>query len=154
MEAEAAAYSIGVDQIRVTNETVSADIAERLEISPRNGSSCGHGATLRTVDRSRSPRRTSRRRWRPGLPSRRPAPGPVTSTRDWRRPGASFAHVKEEISARMPTPEERKVLEIGPGVPVITLLRTAFDQSERAVEVCDTVKIAHVHVLEYDIPTD
>ncbi|WHT19804.1 UTRA domain-containing protein [Crossiella sp. CA-258035] len=68
--------------------------------------------------------------------------------------GRELAHVKEEISARMPTPEERKVLEIGPGVPVITLLRTAFDQSERAVEVCDTVKIAHVHVLEYDIPTD
>ena len=52
----------------------------------------------------------------------------------------------------MPTHDERRVLALGPGVPVLTVIRTAYDTDGRAVEVCDTVKAAYAYVLEYDFP--
>jgi len=58
----------------------------------------------------------------------------------------------EEVGARMPTPAERRALQLGPGVPVLTVVRTAFDIEGTAVEVCDTVKAAYAYVLEYDFP--
>ncbi|MBW0091428.1 GntR family transcriptional regulator [Pseudonocardia sp. KRD-184] len=58
----------------------------------------------------------------------------------------------EEITARMPTADERRRLRLGPGTPVLTVLRTAYDTDGRAVEVCDTVKAALAYVLEYDVP--
>lgn len=42
----------------------------------------------------------------------------------------------------MPAPAEVKTLRLAPGVPVIHLIRIAFDTEERAVEVCDTVMSA------------
>ena len=58
----------------------------------------------------------------------------------------------EEVAARMPTPAERRSLQLPPGVPVLTVLRTAYDTAGRPVEVCDTVKAAYAYVLEYDFP--
>lgn len=58
----------------------------------------------------------------------------------------------EEVGARMPTVAERRRLELPPGTPVITLVRTAFDVSGVPVEVCDTVKAAPAYVLEYRFP--
>lgn len=58
----------------------------------------------------------------------------------------------EEVTARMPTADERRRLRLGPGTPVLTVLRTAYDTDGRAVEVCDTVKAAPAYVLEYDFP--
>jgi GntR family transcriptional regulator len=58
----------------------------------------------------------------------------------------------EEVTARMPTADERRRLQLAPGTPVLTVLRTAFDTSGHPVEVCDTVKAAPAFVLEYDLP--
>lgn len=58
----------------------------------------------------------------------------------------------EEVSARMPTAAERRRLDLSPGTPVITLIRTAFDVTGRPVEVCDTVRSTPAYVLEYDFP--
>ena len=52
----------------------------------------------------------------------------------------------------MPTPAERRALQLPPGVPVLTVVRTAYDTAGTAVEVCDTVKAAYAYVLEYDFP--
>lgn len=38
------------------------------------------------------------------------------------------------------------------GVPVLTVLRTAYDTNDVAVEVCDTVKVASAYLLEYEFP--
>jgi GntR family transcriptional regulator len=54
----------------------------------------------------------------------------------------------------MPTPDDRRALEIGPGVPVLTVLRTAYDTDDVAVEVCDTVKVAPAFLLEYEFLAD
>ncbi|MER5672785.1 GntR family transcriptional regulator [Pseudonocardia alni] len=66
--------------------------------------------------------------------------------------GHELAHFTEEVSARMPTVEERRRLKIPSGTPVLLVVRTAYDTAGRAVEVCDTVKAAPAYVLEYDFP--
>ena len=64
--------------------------------------------------------------------------------------GHVLARFTEEVAARMPTPEERRRLDLETGVPVLTVLRTAYDTNEVAVEVCDTVKAASAYLLEYE----
>lgn len=66
--------------------------------------------------------------------------------------GHTLDRFTEEITARMPTSDERRRLRLGPGTPVLTVLRTAYDTDGRPVEVCDTVKAAPAYVLEYDFP--
>ena len=64
--------------------------------------------------------------------------------------GHVLARFTEEVGARMPTPEERWQLELEPGVPVLTVVRTAYDANDVAVEVCYTVKVASAYLLEYE----
>jgi GntR family transcriptional regulator len=64
--------------------------------------------------------------------------------------GHTLARFTEEVTSRMPTPEERRELELSAGVPVLLVLRTAFDTDDVAVEVCDTVKSAPAYILEYE----
>lgn len=66
--------------------------------------------------------------------------------------GHSLDHFTEEVTARMPAPEEARALRLTDGVPVIALVRTAFDTSGAAVEVCDTVMAADRYVLTYTLP--
>jgi len=66
--------------------------------------------------------------------------------------GHRLARFTEEVEARMPTPVEASALGLGPGVPVIHLVRVAYDDADRAVEVCDTVMAADAFVLNYDVP--
>jgi GntR family transcriptional regulator len=53
----------------------------------------------------------------------------------------------EEVTARMPTAEERRRLRLASGTPVLTVLRTAFDTDGVPVEVCDTVRHTVVSLL-------
>lgn len=66
--------------------------------------------------------------------------------------GHRLAKFSEDVSARMPTPEEARALRLVAGVPVITVTRTAVDTEGRAVEVCDTVMAADRYVLSYELP--
>jgi GntR family transcriptional regulator len=42
--------------------------------------------------------------------------------------GHTMTRLQEEISVRMPRPEESRYLQLGPGVPVIDVLHTSIDQ--------------------------
>jgi len=66
--------------------------------------------------------------------------------------GYKLKHFTEEVSSRMPTPEEANGLRLAPGVPVFHLIRTAFDGKEQPLEVCDTVMAGDAYVLAYDLP--
>jgi GntR family transcriptional regulator len=66
--------------------------------------------------------------------------------------GHKLARFTEEVGARMPTPEERRALQLPAGAPVLTVVRTAYDTEDVAVEVCDTVKVASAYLLEYEFP--
>ncbi|HEX2301751.1 MAG TPA: UTRA domain-containing protein, partial [Pseudonocardiaceae bacterium] len=64
--------------------------------------------------------------------------------------GHTLDRFVEEVTARMPTAEERRRLELQVGVPVLVVVRTAYDIAGTPVEVCDTVKAASAFILEYD----
>jgi GntR family transcriptional regulator len=66
--------------------------------------------------------------------------------------GHQLGHFSEEVSARMPTPEEIRSLRLGAGVPVFRVVRTAYADHGKAVEVCDTVMAADRYVLSYELP--
>jgi GntR family transcriptional regulator len=63
--------------------------------------------------------------------------------------GHEIAAFEEQITARMPTPEERVQLQIPEGVPVIRVVRRAFDADRRVLELCDTTMPADRYVLTY-----
>jgi GntR family transcriptional regulator len=79
-------------------------------------------------------------------------------------PGGTYARIEElghrlvrateELMARLPTPEERRWLSLGASVPVVHLIRTAFDSRGVPVEVFDSVVVAESHVFVYDVPMD
>jgi GntR family transcriptional regulator len=56
---------------------------------------------------------------------------------------------EEQITARMPTPEERSQLQIPEGVPVFRIVRRAFGVERRVLELCDTIMPADRYVLTY-----
>lgn len=57
---------------------------------------------------------------------------------------------REELRARMPSPEEAAVLGMGAGTPVMHIVRTAADASGRIVEINDMLLDASRFVMEYD----
>jgi GntR family transcriptional regulator len=81
-----------------------------------------------------------------------PGPGGIYARIEER--GHRLARFEEEVTARMPTPEESKALRLAAGSPVLALVRTAYDTDDRPVEVCDTVMSADVYVLTYQLPAD
>jgi GntR family transcriptional regulator len=152
VEAEKSGVTAHVDQIEVARGEPRADIRERLRL----------GDGERVVTRSRR-----------YLADERPveiavsfiplaiAEGTAIVETDT-GPGGVYARLEdagltldrfvEEVTARMPTADERRRLELHDGVPVLVVVRTAYDISGMPLEVCDTVKAAPAYVLEYDIP--
>lgn len=68
--------------------------------------------------------------------------------------GHRLSHATEELQARMPQPEERSQLALDPGVPVVTLIRTAFDTDDNPVEVLLSVVAGDKQVFVYDVSLD
>jgi GntR family transcriptional regulator len=87
-----------------------------------------------------------------GTPIADPNPGPGGIYARLEEQGHTLARFTEDVSARMPTPDETRILGLRPGVPVFHLVRTAHDLDGRAVEVCDTVMAADAYVLSYELP--
>lgn len=65
--------------------------------------------------------------------------------------GQHVTHVTEDVNARAPRPYEVEQLQIAPGVPVVTIIRTYY-VGERPVETCDIVVAADRYTLSYTIP--
>lgn len=68
--------------------------------------------------------------------------------------GHTVRRVREEVSARMPTPEEAHGLAVPDGVPVLVVLHTSIDQHGRAFEVTRFVMRADTAGLDYVMPVD
>ncbi|MFJ5646345.1 GntR family transcriptional regulator [Streptomyces sp. NPDC093223] len=65
--------------------------------------------------------------------------------------GHPQSHVRDEISVRMPTPEETSRLELPPGTPVAEHVRIGYDEDGRAVRVMQTIAPGDRHVLVYEL---
>jgi GntR family transcriptional regulator len=68
--------------------------------------------------------------------------------------GHVMARLREEISARMPTADERRQLEVSAGTPVLDLLHTSIDQDGSPYELTRFVMRADMTGLLYDIPVE
>ncbi|MFB6606168.1 GntR family transcriptional regulator [Streptomyces noursei] len=66
--------------------------------------------------------------------------------------GSAPVHFREEVRSRMPSEGEVDRLRLGAGTPVIVIVRTAFADGGRAVEVNEMVLDSAAYVLEYDVP--
>jgi GntR family transcriptional regulator len=88
-----------------------------------------------------------------GTPIEEVNPGPGGIYARMEDKGMTFERYDEEISARMPTEEETRLLQLPPASPVLHLVRTAV-ADDRAVEVCDTVMDSSAFVLHYSLPAN
>lgn len=68
--------------------------------------------------------------------------------------GHEIARVREEVTARMPTPEEIRGLDIPDGVPVLDVLHTGIDDHGRPFEVTCFVMRADLNGLDYRMPVE
>jgi GntR family transcriptional regulator len=67
--------------------------------------------------------------------------------------GYQLSRFTEELSFRMPTPDELRSLDLTGGVPVVALIRVAYS-GEQPVEVFVSVLAGDKHVFSYEIPAD
>jgi GntR family transcriptional regulator len=68
--------------------------------------------------------------------------------------GHLITHTREEVTARMPTPEETEGLQIPDGVPVLDVLHTGIDQDGTAFEVTRFVMRADFTGLDHRMPVE
>jgi len=150
VEAEKSGYSPQVDNITVTHGKPDSVVAERLRLSSdddvviRSRRYLADGRPVETAT-SYIPAAFAR-----GTKIEQIDTGPGGIYARLEEAGHTLTRFTEEVGARMPTPEERRALQLATGVPVLTVVRTAYDTNDVAVEVCDTVKVASAYLLEYD----
>jgi GntR family transcriptional regulator len=63
--------------------------------------------------------------------------------------GLRLRRFREEIAIRMPTPEEQRGLQLGPGIPVAELHRIAYTD-DRPIEVFRSIMAGNSHVFAYE----
>lgn len=68
--------------------------------------------------------------------------------------GHVMARFTDEISGRFPSPEERRYLQLQPGVSVLDVLHTSLDQDGNAYELTRFVMRADMTGLRYDCPVE
>ena len=68
--------------------------------------------------------------------------------------GYLITHTREEVTARMPTPEEVAGLRMPDGVPVLVLLHTGLDQHRQPFEVTEFTMRADYMGLDYTMPVE
>jgi GntR family transcriptional regulator len=150
VEAEAAGSASEVDSLVVREERPTQDVAARLggarKVLARRRRYLLDGRPVETAV-SYLPLDIAS-----GTLIAEPNPGPGGIYARLEELGHQLDHFDEEVKARMPTPEEVKALRLASGVPVIHLIRTAYNTEGRAVEVCDTVMAADAYVLAYTLP--
>jgi GntR family transcriptional regulator len=150
VEAEKSGYTPQVDNITVSREKPNHAVAERLRLTPdddvvvRSRRYLADGRPIETAT-SYIPAAFAQ-----GTKIEQTDTGPGGIYARLEEAGHTLARFTEEVGARMPTPEERRALQLPAGAPVLTVVRTAYDIHDVAVEMCDTVKVASAYLLEYD----
>ncbi len=151
-EAEHVGATPEVDRIEVSESRPPAGVADRLGISDDASVVVRSRRYLldgRPVELAVSyiPADLAR-----GTPISDPNPGPGGIYARLEEQGHTLERFTEDVTARMPTPQEARLLSLSPGVPVFRLVRTAYDMDGRAVEVCDTIMSSEAYVLAYELP--
>ncbi|MCX4792648.1 GntR family transcriptional regulator [Streptomyces sp. NBC_01221] len=135
--------------VTVTTEASSAEVAEWLRVAI--GSPVVKRVRMRSVDSRPFQLSTS---W---FPESIAAGTPLTEEGDVSMPGGILKsighpqrHVRDEITVRMPTPEESDLLALPPGTPVAQHVRIGFGE-EAPVRVMKTIAPGDRHMLVYEM---
>jgi GntR family transcriptional regulator len=81
------------------------------------------------------------------------APEDTTRENILKEAGYEQVYDVDEITTRMPTPEEVRLLGISTGIPVAEHIRTAYTAADRAVRVMVSVVPGDTLILRYVVPT-
>jgi GntR family transcriptional regulator len=68
--------------------------------------------------------------------------------------GHVMARIREEVSARMPRPDEIRLLHLRPGVPVLDVWHTSIDEKGEPYELTQFVMRGDMTGLLYDVPVE
>jgi GntR family transcriptional regulator len=68
--------------------------------------------------------------------------------------GHVFARGVELLTARMPSPEDARLLELDPGVPVVRMLHIDYDQDGRTLQVADDLYSGDRHEFAFEWEQD
>jgi GntR family transcriptional regulator len=64
--------------------------------------------------------------------------------------GYRFSHGIEVFRARMPTPDEIRLLELDPGVPVVRMIHVDYDHDDRPLQVADDLYSGERHEFAFE----
>jgi len=153
-EVEAEGRKPDVEVLEVAPAPAPSEVAERLRI--RTGTRVLVRRRRYFADGQVLELATSYLPWKfvKGSPICEPNPGPGGVYARLEELGHRLKEFTEDVSARMPLPEEARMLQLRAGVPVLHLVRTAFDEDDVPVEMCDTLMAADSYVLNYRLPAD
>ena len=68
--------------------------------------------------------------------------------------GHVMDRIREEVSTRMPRPDETRLLHLRPGVPVLDVWHTSVDQDGQPYELTRFVMRGDMTGLLYDMPVE
>lgn len=68
--------------------------------------------------------------------------------------GHVAARYHDQITIRMPTPEEVATLDIPPGIPIARVVRTSYERNDKPCEVYIQILPGDRYILDYDILND
>jgi GntR family transcriptional regulator len=81
-----------------------------------------------------------------------PAPGGIYTALE--ELGHRLMRIEEHVTARMPLPDEASALDVGPGVPVLDLQHTSYDERGTAIEATHSILPADRNALTVELPVD
>ena len=79
-----------------------------------------------------------------------PDTGPGGTYARLRDLGHAPVHFREDLRARMPERTETQELELPPGTPIVEIVRTAYEEGDRVVEVNEMITDASAYIFRYD----
>ncbi|GAA2381011.1 hypothetical protein Cme02nite_15350 [Catellatospora methionotrophica] len=68
--------------------------------------------------------------------------------------GQPISYFIDELSFRMPTPDEASILRLDPGVSVVRVVRIAYDRDDKPLEAFDQLLAGDKHVLVYEVSAE
>ena len=137
------------DELTVTTQAAPPYVAERLGIQPGDRVIVRHRLGLREGAPSHLTDSFTAADVVGGSSIEQPGPLRVGLASELAELGHPLARLDDEVGVRMPTPSEAQELQIATGVPVLTVLRTAFDESGTPVLAMTALLPGDRHVVRY-----
>jgi GntR family transcriptional regulator len=155
LEAKRQGKEARIDVVSIERETPPRDVAERLKV-PADEASVVHRENHYFADDEPVQIVSTFLRWdeAQGTLLMQPKSGKDGIYGRLEELGHVMTRVRDEISTRMPSPEEAAVLNLLPGVPVLEVLHTSLDQDGIPFEVSRYVHRGDQTGLLYELPVE